>query len=130
MAKDNIELDVLLGQRIKKIVVDQNTVFDEPRSKLIADKVLIYLDTKVLVIKPLTETDEIEILIKDSVARESSWVDILGEFVNSKLSYTWQCFNTNNYFDVFMLAFGSLRPSMAVLSEGSALNILVLEELC
>lgn len=130
MAKDNIELEALLGQRVKKIVVDQNTVFDAPRSKLIVDKVLIYLETKVLVIKPLTETDEIEILIKDSVARESSWVDILGEFVNSKLSYTWQCFNTNNYFDVFMLAFGSLRPSMAVLSEGSALNILVLEELC
>lgn len=128
---NKVGIDELLGQKVKRIKVSQNNIFDTPRNELMVDEVLIYLDNKIIVLRPITETDEIEVLVKDQQVEnfELSNVEILPQFVNSKLSYTWECFNTNNYFDTFMMAFDNLKPNVAILCDGNVLKILLLEEL-
>lgn len=120
-----MNIAMLLGKQIKAIKLVPDTVFEAYDDEILADEVIIDLGEYLLSILPLPDTDELKVQIIERPAYRGNVraEPILKQYINAKLSYTWEGVNTNGYQDVFMVAFDTLTPAIMILCEGSVLKL-------
>jgi hypothetical protein len=100
---------------------------------------LIFQGTE-LILKPIVDTDEIEITLKthqylrtpsqimmeDSGSEPPIWCD---NFIGKKLQTVWVCENCQGYRDQVILAFQHLHPSISFVAEGSVIKVFSLAQI-
>lgn len=92
------------------------------------DRILFEFPGRNVMVEPIWDTDEILVqdVPEDSIKlNEAS--EHLKEYFGRTLNQYWTCENAQGYFDLLMLAFDDLQPSLGILSEGSSLKILECE---
>ncbi|MDM8519437.1 DUF6334 family protein [Anaerolineales bacterium HSG6] len=92
------------------------------------DKVQLFFEevNTVITLKPLPDTDEIEIsqqIISQPFLTEPvpSWCQ---PFIGQQLQALWVCDNNQDYQDMVVFGFGWLRPSLTFVCEASVLLVL------
>lgn len=96
------------------------------------EKITLFFENKVIILSPISDTDEIEIMIKHyhnhgQKINNPFWGQ---SFVNKKLMTVWVCDNYQGYQDQVIFALGYLKPSLAFVSEGSAIKVFKYEQIC
>ena len=121
------------GEKLIKVLVKPNDDFISPSDGILADEIIFLFENFQLKISAIVDTDEIDLKI---IERENSKIDnsyiehkTLNNFIGKRLSQTWECFNSKNYFDLFIIGFVQLHPNLMILSEGSSLKIFNTTEL-
>lgn len=96
------------------------------------EKVTLFFENQIIILSPIYDTDEIEIIIKDYQNHgEKINTPFWGQsFVNKKLMTVWVCDNDQGYQDQVIFALGYLKPSLAFVSEGSAIKVFKYEQIC
>lgn len=123
---DKINFENYLGQKLSRVVAGLNNIFLTKNNEILADEIIFEFEKFRLRILPIQDTDEIELKISESVTENLvsyTELELLNKFVGKKLTYTWNCINSNGYFDAFMISFDLLHPNLIILSEGSVLKI-------
>lgn len=120
---DNIEK--LIGEKLSKVLIKRNAIFESTDNHIFADEIYFVFKNDCLYISPITESDEIgfEILNISENKSLDQLENILLQFNDKKLGEFWNCTNSRDYFDAFILGFDRLHPSIIILSEGSVLKI-------
>ncbi len=122
-----------LGEKLTRIFVKSNTVFLSANNEILVDEIVLVLEESKLRILPIQDTDEISVEVSEYQKLEKSELyselNILNKYLGSKLSITWNCRNTNNYFDIFIIGLKHLHPSLIILSEGSVLKLFGVEQI-
>lgn len=123
-------MDKLLGLKVTAIKIIRNKDFKSDNNAVLADKIIIGIENQYIVITPLADTDEINVQIaKKIIQNDSSFLEeIFPQFVGFTLGYTWKAVNSRGYFDCFIIAFGSLKPDLIILSEGSVLKLFLTQQ--
>ena len=126
-----VENELPIGSILKEVSVleDQEFAGDE----LCLDRIqLIFQDTAVI-LQPLADTDEIEIVISSASSSISStlissptWCSSL---LGKKLQMVWVCENHQGYRDQVIFAFEQLHPSIAFICEGSVLKVFCYQQI-
>lgn len=115
------------GEKLTQTLVKINSDFDSNENEVLADEIMFIFETFKLRILPFNETDEIDLRFseKDADISDKSFVKTkhLNKFLGKNLSQIWKCFNSKNYFDLFIIGFHGLHPSLMILSEGNTLKI-------
>lgn len=116
-----------LGEKVSQILIKPEIVFISADNEIIAEEILVLLEKSKLRILPIQDTDEIsvECLEIDNTENDSDFlsVTLLDEYIGEMLSESWKCVNSRGYFDLFILGFYFLHPSLMILSEGSTLKL-------
>jgi len=101
-------------------------------NKLYLDKVeLVFKETnRVLILKPLADTDEIELTqeVRPDL-KASSTPEWCRNFLGKKLQTMWICKNVQGYQDQVAFAFEFLKPSLAFVSGCSVLEVFHYEQI-
>jgi len=114
-----------LNQPLISIVEHQDTEFET--DELCLDRLDLIFPSYQLTILPVTETDEIEILIQpdrgvyhtvNQAALRNCWEPLL----HQTLQMIWLCQNQQGYTDQLIFAFETLQPTLGILAEGSVLK--------
>ena len=121
MVKDEFPI----GSILKEVSILEDQEFGG--NELCCDRIdLIFHDTAVI-LQPLADTDEIEIVISSAPSSLSStlinsptWCSSL---LGKKLQMVWVCENHQGYRDQIIFAFEQLHPSIAFICEGSVLKV-------
>jgi hypothetical protein len=127
-----VENELPIGSILKEVSIVEDQEFGS--AELCLDRVqLIFQDTAVI-LQPLADTDEIEIISSsapsltnqppsspDSTPITSpTWCSSL---LGKKLQMVWVCENHQGYRDQIVFAFEQLHPSIAFIAEGSVLKV-------
>jgi len=120
-----VENELPIGSILKEVSVLEDQEFGS--DEICLDRIqLIFQDTAVI-LQPLADTDEIEIVISSAASSLSStlissptWCSSL---LGKKLQMVWVCENHQGYRDQVIFAFEKLHPSMAFIAEGSVLKV-------
>lgn len=120
-----VENELPIGSILKEVSILEDQEFGG--DELCLDRIqLIFHDTAVI-LQPLTETDEIEIVISSAPSSSDStlinsptWSSSL---LGKKLQMLWVCENHQGYRDQIIFAFEQLHPSIAFICEGSVLKV-------
>ena len=123
MAEDDFPTGCILTEI--SVIEDKEFGGDE----LCLDQVqLIFQETKVI-LRSLADTDEIEIIHKNTTASSPTntptWCS---QFLGKKLQTVWICENAQGYQDQIVFAFDRLHPSIAFVAEGSVLKVFRYEQ--
>ncbi len=118
-----------IGQILTGIDVIEDTDFSGNEYYL--EKVTLFFENQLIILSPIFDTDEIEILIEDYHNHgEKINIPFWGEsFANKKLMTVWICDNDQGYQDQVIFALGYLKPSLAFISEGSAIKVFKYEQI-
>ena len=120
-----VENELPIGSILKEVSILEDQEFGG--DELCLDRIdLIFQDTAVI-LQPLADTDEIEIVISSVPSSLSStlinsptWCSSL---LGKKLQTVWVCENHQGYRDQIIFAFEQLHPSIAFICEGSVLKV-------
>ncbi|MGK7904420.1 MAG: DUF6334 family protein [Hormoscilla sp.] len=98
--------------------------------ELCLDKVQLIFPDRTVILQPLADTDEIEIILKSttltSLTNHPTWCSSL---LGKKLQTVWVCENDQGYQDQIIFAFDRLHPSIAFIAEGSVLKAFHCEQI-
>ncbi len=125
--KSIVEDDFPTGYILTEVSVVEDKEFGG--DELCLDQVqLIFQDTKVI-LRSLADTDEIEIIHKNTTASSPTntpaWCS---QFLGKKLQTVWVCENVQGYRDQIVFAFDRLHPSIAFVAEGAVLKVFRYEQ--
>jgi hypothetical protein len=127
-----VENELPIGSILKEVSILEDQEFGG--DELCLDRIqLIFQDTAVI-LQPLADTDEIEILLSSvpsllnqslsssdsTLINSPSWSSSL---LGKKLQMIWVCENHQGYRDQIIFAFEQLHPSIAFICEGSVLKV-------
>jgi hypothetical protein len=120
-----VENELPIGSILKEVSILEDQEFGG--DELCLDRIqLIFHDTAVI-LQPLADTDEIEIVISSApsssdstLINSPSWSSSL---LGKKLQTVWVCENHQGYRDQIIFAFEQLHPSIAFICEGSVLKV-------
>jgi hypothetical protein len=111
-----------IGQTLTGITVIEDKEFGG--NELCLEQVKLLFQEQTIILSPISDTDEIEILRENEVDKSTintpSWCQ---SFLGKKLMTVWVCDNDQGYQDQVIFAFGYLRPSLAFVSEGSVIKV-------
>lgn len=95
------------------------------------EKITLFFENKMIILSPISDTDEIEIMSKDyNNHGQKINTPFWGQsFVNKKLMTVWICDNDQGYQDQVIFALGYLKPSLAFVSEGSTIKVFKSEQI-
>ncbi len=80
---------------------------------------------QIITLKPLPDTDEVEIVHQTSLPIGLVNTPTWGKsFMGQTLQAVWVCQNQQGYQDMVIFAFDLLHPSLTFLAEGSVLKLL------
>jgi Family of unknown function (DUF6334) len=117
-----MENELPIGSPLINIVAIQDQTFTG--DELCLDQVQFIFQNQTLTLKPIAETDEIELLQTPTLQLTTTVSPDWGRsFLGKKLQTLWKCENAQGYQDQIILAFEHLQPSLAFLSEGSVLKV-------
>jgi hypothetical protein len=127
----NKKLALFIGQTINRFIVEFDEEYQKEDKKIQADKIWIEFDQGVVEIIPLIDTDEIDVILHNSIASISRNVRSkeVAKYVGSQLGQSWVSFNGNGYFDVLILGFNNIKPALVILSETSSLKMFSLAQI-
>jgi len=112
-----------IGSPLIAISVIEDKEFDS--DELCLDQVQLFFEDTIIMLRPVVDTDEIEITQSsnssslESLNNPPEWSRLL---LGKTLETVWICKNTQNYEDQIILAFDFLQPTIAFLAEGSVLK--------
>jgi hypothetical protein len=96
-------------------------------NELCCDRIQLIFPDAAVILQPLADTDEIEIVISSApsslsstLISSSTWCSSL---LGKKLQMVWVCENHQGYRDQLIFAFEQLHPSIAFIAEGSVLKV-------
>jgi Family of unknown function (DUF6334) len=108
-----------IGQILRVVSVVEN---EFSQNEIGLDYIEFVFDHQKIVLRPLPETDEVEVTsqpVQDRYGSEApSWCQ---SFLGKKLQTVWVCNNSQGYQDQVIFAFDQLRPSIAFIAECSCL---------
>jgi len=117
-----VENDLPIGSPLINVLAIEDTLFTQ--EELCFDQVQFIFESQTLVVKAITDTDEIELIQAPTVhACDTPAPEWARSLVGKKLQTLWTCENAQGYQDQIILAFGQLHPSLTLLAEGSVLKI-------
>ena len=115
------------GEKLSQILVKPNTDYFSPTGEILLDEIVFVFEKSKLHILPISDTDEISVkcLEYDNAENATSFIatSVFNEYVGKSLSITWNCVNANGYFDLYVIGFAELHPSVMILSEGGVLKL-------
>ena len=124
---DMESLENLLGQKVSKIRGVLNLDFQSGAKVRLLDEVYILLEMHYIRISTIPETDEVSVDARSNGEFQPSRtlvdVESCHDLAGSTFSEYWKCTNSRGYFDLMVLGFQRLHPSLVVLCEGSALKL-------
>jgi hypothetical protein len=120
-------IESIIGMEIKKIVVDINTEFIPVSNEILVNTLVFQFEDCELAIRPIVDTDEIELTICDDKSLQYSNGNLFDHLRGKSVKMIWRGTNQNGYFDLLTLGFHHLHPDITILSEGSVLKIFELQ---
>jgi hypothetical protein len=120
-----VENKLPIGSILKEVSIVEDKEFNS--DELCLDRIQLIFQAGVVILQPLVDTDEIEI-ISSSVPSSSdstlinspNWCSSL---LGKKLQMAWVCENHQGYQDQIIFAFEQLHPTIAFIAEGSVLKV-------
>lgn len=114
-----------IGSILKEVSIVEDKEFNS--DELCLDRIQLIFQAGVVILQPLVDTDEIEI-ISSSIPSSSdstlinspNWCSSL---LGKKLQMAWVCENHQGYQDQIIFAFEQLHPTIAFIAEGSVLKV-------
>ena len=114
-----------IGSILKEVSIVEDKEFNS--DELCLDRIQLIFQAGVVILQPLVDTDEIEI-ISSSIPSSSdstlinspTWCSSL---LGKKLQMAWFCENHQGYQDQIIFAFEQLHPTIAFIAEGSVLKV-------
>ncbi|MEG3975068.1 DUF6334 family protein [Microcoleus sp. herbarium8] len=95
------------------------------------DKVQLVFQDKTITLLPISDTDEVEILLETAtvpaVPDTPFWCE---SFIGKKLMTVWVCDNDQGYRDQVIFAFEYLHPNITFVAECSSLRVFLCEPVC
>jgi len=119
--------DDFLGETVTKIWMKRNLDFQAANDEILIDELFVCLESAVLHIRPLVDTDEIQFDLlspvpDNSVGYENCYE--LSQLLGRTVSEVWLSTNTRGYFDLLVLGLTQLHPTLLILSEGGVLKLI------
>lgn len=113
------------GEKLIEVRGRINEDFKPHRDEIMLDELIFVFETARMRILPVTDTDELAVELSEVDLSGASLMKIreLDKFSGRRLADVWQCFNSRNYFDLFVIAFDRLHPGVINVSEGGVLKI-------
>ena len=114
-----------IGSILKEVSIVEDQEFKS--NELCLDRIQLIFQAGVVILQPLVDTDEIEI-ISSSIPSSSdstlinspTWCSSL---LGKKLQMAWFCENHQGYQDQIIFAFEQLHPTIAFIAEGSVIKV-------
>lgn len=114
-----------IGSILKEVSIVEDKEFNS--DELCLDRIQLIFQAGVVILQPLVDTDEIEI-ISSSIPSSSdstlinspNWCSSL---LGKKLQMAWVCENHQGYQDQIIFAFEQLHPTIAFIAEGSVIKV-------
>lgn len=129
--KNMVTVNLPIGEILMGVSIIENTEIESHEIRL--DQVKLFFQNTALTLQPLPDTDEVEITqepidspLNTNTNNTPSWCR---QFLGKMLQTAWICENAQNYQDQVIFAFEFLTPTLAVVAEGSALNVLRFEKI-
>lgn len=117
-----------LGEILHNVYFIEST-FSVKNNKNVFDEIVFIFETQQLRILPNIDTDEILFFVeKPEEGFMLKKVSVFSAYIGKTLNLTWNCFNSKGYFDILILSFHQLHPSIMILSEGSSLKVTFLQK--
>ena len=120
-----VENELPIGSILKEVSILEDQEFGG--DELCLDRIELIFQDAAVILQPLADTDEIEIVIASAPSSLSStfissptWCSSL---LGKKLQTVWVCENHQGYRDQVIFAFEQLHPSIAFICEGSVLKV-------
>jgi hypothetical protein len=120
-----VENELPIGSILKEVSILEDQEFGG--DELCIDRIELIFQDAAVILQPLADTDEIEIVISSAPSSLSStlissptWYSSL---LSKKLQMVWVCENHQGYRDQVIFAFEQLHPSIAFVAEGSVLKV-------
>jgi hypothetical protein len=120
-----VENELPIGSILKEVSILEDQEFEG--DELCCDRIQLIFQDAAVILQPLADTDEIEIVISSAPSSLSStlinsptWCSSL---LGKKLQMVWMCENHQGYRDQIIFAFEQLHPSIAFMCEGSVLKV-------
>jgi hypothetical protein len=115
-----------IGAPLLSIAIQEDKTFTA--SELCPDRIEFIFATQTLTLTPIVDTDEIELTIAensniDLCDRQECSPELGRSMIGKPLQTLWHCENSQGYQDQIIFAFGTLQPSLSILSEGSVLKV-------
>jgi hypothetical protein len=120
-----VENELPIGSILKEVSILEDQEFGG--DELCLDRIELIFQDAAVILQPLADTDEIEIVIASAPSSLSStfissptWCSSL---LGKKLQMVWVCENHQGYRDQVIFAFEQLHPSIGFICEGSVLKV-------
>lgn len=114
-----------IGSILKEVSIVEDQEFNG--DELCLDRIQLIFQSGVVILLPLVDTDEIEIISSSVPSSPDShlinsptWCSSL---LGKKLQMAWVCENQQGYQDQIIFAFEQLHPTIAFIAEGSVLKV-------
>ncbi|MFB2835481.1 DUF6334 family protein [Floridanema evergladense] len=143
------EFDFPIGKPLISMSVWESKEFSS--NELWLEKVKLIFQDQELILQPIADTDEIEIIVKPKSLMPINQVAMptnpmvmeelvssskrlenhiwYNAFIGKKLQTVWVCENSQGYRDQIILAFQHLHPSVSFVAEGSVIKVFSLEQI-
>ena len=120
-----VENELPIGSILKEVSIIEDQEFGG--DELCLDRVQLIFHDAAVILQPIVDTDEIELVISSvpsslssTLINSPSWCSSL---LGKKLQMVWVCENHQGYRDQIIFAFEQLHPSIAFICEGSVLKV-------
>jgi hypothetical protein len=120
-----VENELPIGSILKEVSIIEDQEFGG--DELCLDRVQLIFHDAAVILQPIVDTDEIELVISSvpsslssTLINSPSWCSSL---LGKKLQMVWVCENHQGYRDQIIFAFEQLHPSIAFFCEGSVLKV-------
>jgi|GEM_PF-2764883 len=122
-----INIEDCWGEKLTKTLIKPNTDYAIVEGECTPDEIIFILEKSKIRVLPVTDTDEIHVEISKNDPENqrdlSIAVPILNDYNGLSLSMAWNGANSNGYFDLYVLGFDQLHPTVMMLSEGNVLKL-------
>jgi hypothetical protein len=120
-----VENKLPIGSILKEVSIVEDQEFKS--NELCLDRIQLIFQAGVVILQPLVDTDEIEIISysvpsspDSTLINSPNWCSSL---LGKKLQMAWVCENHQGYQDQIIFAFEQLHPTIAFIAEGSVLKV-------
>lgn len=114
-----------IGSLLKEVSIVEDQEFNS--DELCLDRIQLIFQDTVVILQPLVDTDEIEIISSSvPLSSDSTLIDSptwCSSLLGKKLQMVWVCENHQGYQDQIIFAFERLHPTIAFIAEGSVLKV-------
>jgi hypothetical protein len=120
-----------IGSILKEISIIEDQEFGG--DELCLDRIQLIFQSGVVILQPLVDTDEIEIISSSvPLSPESTCINSptwCSSLLGKKLQMAWICENHQGYQNQIIFAFERFHPTIAFIAEGSVIKVFHYEQI-